>query len=441
VTFNQAPRGGLSLTGVVNWLLFFPLVCVYVVLVHFGSLFRFSAEENARGPSTYIVLALVALGIGRIARAFVTEKLIFWTLTALVIYVAVTTALLPLPLAALNAPLEFAGYVLLAAAISRTRWRRSQISTIWILMAGGLLVSSSLTIVDYIGMIDVPYNNEATTSTTAAGLKVWQASGFFPRRSGMAAFFGLSITGSLVLALAHESFRARLYFLAAASSGLLCLFLTHNRSGVFAAIFVIAIYTLLSPRFKGSRRINILLGASVAGGLLLTVVILLFPDHLTVYVAKLGFIGLADETWSSDRYRVDLFVAAIRSITENPLGNGFTKISLSSGLAMNPHNVVTAIIWATGIFSFIWLPLFAAAVYLALSGRLENRSDRAPLRVESDALTFALFAWLVGGMTHNILFTGLAWIMFGLMLSIRHFGDPEHAGTEINTGTVQQTTG
>jgi hypothetical protein len=108
---------------------------------------------------------------------------------------------------------------------------------------------------------------------------------------------------------------------------------------------------------------------------------------------------------------------------------------------MNPHNVVTAIIWATGIFSFIWLPLFAAAVYLALSGRLENRSDRAPLRVESDALTFALFAWLVGGMTHNILFTGLAWIMFGLMLSIRHFGDPEQAGTEINTGTVQHTTG
>jgi hypothetical protein len=438
-TLEKTPRGGLSLTGGVNWLLFFPLVCVYVVIVHFGSLFRFSVEEDARGPSTLIVLVLVALGIGRIVRAFATERLIFWTLSALVIYVAINGALAPNPLSALNAPLELGGYVLLAAAISRTRWHRSQISTLWILMAGGLLVSSSLTIVDYVGMIDVPYNNDATTSTTAAGLEVWQASGFFPRRSGMAAFFGLSITGSLVLALAHKSFGARLYFLAAASSGLLCLFLTHNRSGVFAAIFVIAIYMLLSPRFKGIRRINILLGASVAGGLLLALVILLFPEHLAVYVAKLGFIGLADETWSSDKYRVDLFVAAIRSITENPLGNGFTKIPLSYGLTMNPHNVVTAIIWATGIFSVIWLPLFAAAVYLSLSGLLENRSDRAPLRVESDALTFALFAWLVGGMTHNILFTGLAWIVFGLMLSIRHFRDPEQAGTEITTGTVQHT--
>jgi hypothetical protein len=431
----------LSLTGVVNWLVFFPLVCVYVVLVHFGSLFRFSVEENARGFSTFIVLALIALGIGRIARAFATEKLIFWTLAALVIYVATISALAPNPLAALYAPLELTGYVLLAAVISRTRWRRSQISTLWILMAGGLLVSSALTIIDYVGIIDVPYNNEATTSTAAAGLEVWQASGFFPRRSVMAAVFGLSVTGSLVLALAHESFRARLYFLAVASSGLLCLFLTHNRSGVFGAIFVIAIYTLLSPRFKGSRRINFLLGASVAGGLLLVVVILFFPEHLAVYVAKLGFIGLADETWSSDGFRVDLFVAAIRSIAETPLGNGFTKIPLSPGLAMSPHNVVTAIIWATGIFSFIWLPVFAAAVYLSLSGRLGNRTDRAPLRVESDALTFALFAWLLNGMVHNIIFTGLAWIVFGLMLSIRHFSDLEQAGTEINTGTVQHTIG
>jgi len=422
-TVEQAPSGGIALSTIANWLLFFPLVCVYVFIVQFGSLLRSSASESAPGPSTYIVLALIALGAGRIVRAFATEKLVFWTLAILVVYTAITSPLTSRPADALAMTRMLAGYILLAAAISRTRWHRSQISTLWFLMAAGLLVSSSLTIVDYVGFINVPYANELDISTEAVGLDVEQASGFFVKRSAMAAYFGLSATGSLVLALTHESFRARLYYFTAASSGLLCLFLTHNRSGVFGAIIAIGIYILISPRFNGSRRVNILLASMIAGGMLLAGTATFFPEHLSVYVAKLGFIGLADEAWASDGTRIDLFVAAVKSIAVNPLGNGFTKILLSPGRLISAHNIVTAIIWALGAFAFLWLPLFSAAVYLSLTGRPGNRSNRIPLSVESDALTFGLLGWLLNGMTHNIIFTGLAWVVFGIMLSIRYFGD------------------
>jgi hypothetical protein len=372
-----------------------------------------------------IVLTLILLGIGRIGKAFTSEKMIFWSVGALVAYVAMLSGLQANPLAALKAPLELAGYMFLAAAISRTRWNRSQLSTLWILTAGGLLVSSALTIVDFAGIMNVPYANQATTETSAAGLTVQQASGFFTRRSGMAGIFALSIAGSLALALAHESSRTRLYYLAAACSGLLCLFLTHNRSGVLGSIAVAAIYTLVSPRFGGVRRIGILTGAAILSGTFLAVVILFYPEAASVYHAKLGFIGMADTTWSSDHYRVELFLAAIRSLGENPLGNGFTSIPLPGGLLMDPHNTVTVIIWAMGIFSFIWLPVFAAAVYFALGRRFTNRSDRMLLSVESDALSCALFAWLLNSMAHSAINTGLAWIMFGLMLSIRYFSDPQ----------------
>jgi hypothetical protein len=431
----------LSLTGGVNWLLFFPLICVYVVLVHFGSLFRFTAEETSRGPSTFIVVALIMLGLGRVIRAFTTEKFIFWTLAALIMYLVMLAAFTPDPSAALWQPIELGGYVLLGAAISRTEWSRSRLSILWLLMAGALFISSFLTIVDYAGIIDVPYNNDATTSTATAGLEVWQASGFFVRRSGMAAIFGLTIAGSLALALAHESPLTRLYHFAAAAAGLLCLFLTHNRSGVLSAIAVIGVYTLVSPRFQGSRRINILLGAAVAGVFLLAVVIAFFPEHLVVYVAKLGFIGLADETWASDAYRLKLFIAAIQGVGENPLGNGFTKIPLKGGLLMNPHNMVTAIIWASGLFSFFWLPTFAAAVCTSFSRRFTSPRKRPHAPPESDAIACALFAWLLNGMTHGMIFTGLAWVLFGLMLSIRYFSDPLPTDPETGKGTMQHPFG
>jgi hypothetical protein len=392
------------------------------VLVHFGSLVKFSAEETSRGPSTFIVLTLVVLGARRVVRAFLSER-VFWVLGILLIYLVIPTAIGASRTRSVTGLTELIGYVLMAAAVSRIRLVGSQLLIFWVCLAAALLLSSGLTLVDQAGIVDVPYNNEFTTETRVDGEAVEQATGFFARRSGMAAVFALTISGSLALALAHGSLRVRLYFLTAGVTGLLCLFLTHNRSGVLGSAAVVALYALLSPRFRGFRRIGIVMAAAILGATSIALVARYYPEHASVYLAKLGFIGLAETTWESDLYRIDLFYAAIRSLAVRPLGNGFTHIIIPGGISMSPHNVVTMIIWAAGLFSFIWLPLFGVTVYTYLGRRFGNRSAGSSLSVESDAVTCALFAWLVNGMTHNSIFTALAWMLFGVMISIRLFSE------------------
>ena len=156
-------------------------------------------------------------------------------------------------------------YVALAAVVSRTFLSQSQVFILWICIAVRLVLSAALTIVDFAGIVDVPYNNNLWLTTKIGVERVEQASGFFARRSGMAAIFSIGIAGSLVFALAHASLAVRLFFLMAGSTGLLCVFLTHNRSGVLGPLAVVSVYALLSPRFRGLRRIGMLMASIVVG--------------------------------------------------------------------------------------------------------------------------------------------------------------------------------
>ena len=238
----------------------------------------------------------------------------------------------------------------------------------------------------------------------------------------MAAVFSIGIASSLVLALGHSSVVVRLGFLAVGCTGLLCVFLTHNRSGVLGPLAVIAVYALISPRFRGVRRIGMLIASVVIGMCLLLFIVRFYPDHASVYVAKLGFLGLAEKTWESDHLRIDLFIAAIKAMGSTPLGHGFSLVKLPSGITMDAHNVVTAIIWAAGVFSLVWLPIFAATVYGYFGPRLSvRRGSRPPIPIEYDAVACALFSWLASGMTHNIMQTGVAWLLFGVLISNRYF--------------------
>jgi hypothetical protein len=161
-----------------------------------------------------------------------------------------------------------------------------------------------------------------------------------------------------------------------------------------------------------------------------------YPEHASIYTAKLGFLGLSDTTWESDYLRVDLFIAALRSMGSNPLGNGFSLIWLPGGIWMNAHNVVTAIIWAAGVFSLVWLPIFAATVFSYFSSSLSRRRGvHRPISVEHDAVICGLFTWLANGMTHNSLQTGLAWLLFGVLISERYFS----AGSAPNSVSAAPT--
>lgn len=421
MTTHPTPRRAGGLASPADRLIFFPLLCLYAILVQFGSLVRFSTDESSRGVSTGIVLVVIGLGAWRCLRALLEEQ-IFWVLGILIVYLTLPSLLVSEPRAAFGQLFELTGYVLLAAVISRTNLRASQVGLLWGCIAVGVLLSAGLTIADFAGVVDVPYNNDLLIETKAGGQVVQQATGFFARRSGMAAVFSLGITGSLVLGLAHRSLTARGFFLVAGVAGLLCLFLTHNRSGVLGSGFVVLAYASLSPRFRGASRIGILLASTLVGLGFLAIVYRYYPEHVSIYLVKLGFRGLAETSWESDYARVDLFQTALKSLTVRPLGNGLTLIELPGGLSLNPHNLITAIIWGAGIFAFVWLPLLGVTLYVYFGRRFGSRRG-AQLRANlyGDAVSCALVAWLLNGMAHNTLFTGLAWLLFGVTIANRHF--------------------
>ncbi len=159
-----------------------------------------------------------------------------------------------------------------------------------------------MTVIDLIGVIDIPFCNEIEYDTKIAGERTTQASGFFENRPAMAAVYSIGITGCSVLGLRHPSTRHKLLFAIAAGLSLLALFLTHNRSGVLGSILATAIFVVVSNRILLSERLKMILGGSVMGVILLGVAYLLFPEHLDVYFAKLGFLGLAEETWKVTQF-------------------------------------------------------------------------------------------------------------------------------------------
>jgi hypothetical protein len=219
---------------------------------------------------------------------------------------------------------------------------------------------------------------------------------------------------------------------------LLCVFLTHNRSGVLGPLVVVSVYALLSPRFRGLRRIGMLMASVVVGISFLFFIVRYYPEHAAIYGAKLGFLGLSEGAWESDHLRIDLFLAALKSMGSKPLGNGLSLVSLPDGIWLNAHNIVTAIIWAAGVFSLVWLPIFAATVFSYFGRGLSNRQRaRNLMSVEHDAVVCGLFAWLANGMTHNSIQTGLAWLLFGVLISDRYFSARSLSNSRGAVGATQ----
>ncbi len=116
---------------------------------------------------------------------------------------------------------------------------------------------------------------------------------------------------------------------------------------------------------------------------------------------------------------------------------------------MSPHNVVTQLIWAGGFVALVWMPIFALVV-LSRLGALPNRNRKQQANgdTQSDALrdaaVYALLAWFINSMTHQTLSTGLAWVFFGVAMSLSGYGPAGSAlrhggGTRVERGASLET--
>lgn len=398
-----------------------PLLVAYVIAIFFPNITRFAGSELNVGVSTLIVIALIFIGPHRAFRAIAEERTLL-LLLAFFAYLLIPTAFNASVSSAFRLGIMLI-YVALAAVIARSELSPAQISRFWSTIALCAGLSSLLTVVDFLGIVDVPFCNEVTYDTKIEGERTAQASGFFEHRSAMAAVFSIAITGCAIVGLTDPSRLRQLVFLGSVLASLLALFLTHNRSGVFGSIFVIGLFTLISGRLRVAQRIRLLVTGGLIGITLLAIASILFPEHVEAYLAKLGFLGLAEETWESDTVRIDLFVHAILGIADAPHGNGLTHIPLYPGILMSPHNIITQVIWAGGVVALFWLPVFGLSVLLRLGIVSLSRVQRTTLpgfdhrlAVLHDASLYGLLAWVLNGMTHQTLSTGLAWIVFGMLL-------------------------
>jgi hypothetical protein len=386
---------------------FVPFLALYGFVVQFGSLGRFS-EGQSFGVSTLILATVVLIG---------ARRALFGILTIPVLFILVILAVDLLLVGALKEDgglaqiPAFLVYVLGCAVASSVRWTPRSLTFVWTALALGLLGSAGLTIIDYVGIVQVPGNNNVETASKVGGLYVEQASGFFWSRSAMAAYFSISITGALILAASSVGVLRRVFFLGAGATGLVCLFLTHNRSGILGPLMIVGAYGLVSGRFRAHQRLAYLAKLALVASLMIGLLVWLFPEHLEVYLVKLGLSAGYEDVAGSDYVRVALAEAVFRSLLDNPMGNGLTLVQLTSR-AMSVHNIFVQVVWAAGVFGILWLVAFFAALYF----RIASFKVR-PRHPAYDASLWALGAWLLHGMTHNSLQTGLAWILLGVAIS------------------------
>lgn len=397
------------------------LIFAYAIVVQFGNLFRLSGtEETGIGLPTFIAVTIIMLGGLNALNNFLSNKTLYlflfvalWALFA--DFVSTYTSE-----NAFYSPIVYILYALMAASVMKVFAVDDSLPKFWAVLAFGVGASSLFTIIDYIGIYNFPFVNEIVIDTDLGVKGVTQASGFFPRRSAMAAVFSLSIGGFFLLALLLSKIYLRFYYFLAGTLGSICLMLTHNRSGILGITILLLLYLVFSKRYNLSKKIGVLILSTVGVVSIVFVMVKYFPSHLDVYVDKLAyFFDESTEVRETDYGRILILQTALNSLAENPLGNGFTKIPIKGIGLMNPHNIITSIVWAAGVLGILWLIYYAYFMYKDVSktlmiSRLHKKSPYI------DAILVGLGAWLLGNMVHNSLSTGLAWVFLGILLSFKN---------------------
>jgi len=354
----------------------FALLCIYAFVVPLGTVFRFGTEEGSLGISTILLLSLVTLYI-LYTIPLLFKKKVFFVLLLLVLWFSFSTLFTPDSIiSGYKTLISLIIYIFLAITITRIDLPAKRLKIFFFCLTVGIFLSSGLTLIDFLGVVDVPYANELNRSTHVAGGNVIQASGFFPRRSAMAAYIALVLPALIPLVVNLQNTILKTITATTYLVSLLCLVATY-----FSDVVQVYLFRLSVP-------------SSMAG---------ISDDQLA-------------RQKESDNMRLYFLSQAVGSLAKNPIGYGFTQIWTERYGLTDPHNIITQVIWGAGLFSFVWLGLFG---YLMIKLFVLKISPHNDLFVYFDALKYCLLSWFITGMAHTILCIGLAWIFLGMMLNIR----------------------
>jgi len=418
----------------------FALLCIYAFVVPLGTVFRFGTEEGSLGISTILLLSLVTLYI-LYTIPLLFKKKVFFVLLLLVLWFSFSTLFTPDSIiSGYKTLISLIIYIFLAITITRIDLPAKRLKIFFFCLTVGIFLSSGLTLIDFLGVVDVPYANELNRSTHVAGGNVIQASGFFPRRSAMAAYFALVLPALIPLVVNLQNtilktITAITYFVS-----LLILLLTHNLAGIIAILLSSGLYLLWGYQINFVKRMKRIIVVGLLIIFSICLVATYFSDVVQVYLFRLSvpssMAGISDDQLArqkeSDNMRLYFLSQTVGSLAKNLFGHGLTQIWTERYDLTDPHNIITQIIWGAGLFSFVWFGLFG---YLMIKLFVLQISPHNELFVYFDALKYGLLSWFITGMAHTIICTGLAWIFLGMMLNIRA---RSHGTSQLRKKFIQQ---
>lgn len=417
------------------------LILLYVFLAPLGNMARFGAHEGAYGITTAVLLLIAVVSLPASIQVLRRHG-VFQAFALLIAWILMASVFAQMAVPALINSLTLVIYLLAAMTtfyIVRDEAAALRLITVYCL--GGLL-GATATIVDFAGLLDVPGVNEVAAGTATELGYVMQASGQFARRSAMATYYTIIIASGILLATMYRdiSLAKRMFFFGAAMMCLIALMLTHNRAGVLGAALAVGAIIFGSANSPG-RIIRMMIAAGLIVYLIAFAVTAWFPEVWTAYQARFGTAQVAPENSvvaESDALRLLFFQHALSSVFSNPVGHGYsllTGVEGYQGLPVDPHNIVSQIIWASGLFGIAWL--LAVASRAALAGFRLLRSRKKNERRTQMIFVFlgGLLAFLLVGMMHTIISTGVAWILFGALMRLasrRHKSKLSPASTSIS---------
>jgi hypothetical protein len=400
------------------------LICFYGFLIPLGSIVKFGSEEGALGAST-IVLVLVLTASIKVGVSSMFRNETFLFLLLLILWMIFASFFSYDPYVTVKNSLSLILY-LLAAAVAYNILK-SEARVFWLLFSfclGGL-ISGSLTIIDFFGYYDIPGVNEEAIGTRTELGSILQATGPFARRSSLSVYFTMIITVGILFAVLQTGYSnsVRFYFFYSAIICLFALLLTHNRSGMITS-FVVPFLVLFFISKSIFTKIKYILFAVFFAIVALQILHTFFPDVWYAYQAllQIGNVASTDvHLADSDQVRFELFLYSITSIFSNPFGFGyglmFGIVEFENGI-VDPHNIVTQVIWGAGLVGAILLMLIGWRIM----GILRKLYIRRVEVIGSGGAIIIVFGGLISffsiGMMHTVISTGIAWIFLGLFLSL-----------------------
>lgn len=412
-------RAGFSKTGI-SWV----LLSAYFFAVCFGDFFRVGDKESAVGLSTALAAVLIAVNLSKFPGRLLSDGLLL-AFVALFVWSAIASIFSEgEALDALKRSIVFFGYICLSASVATMTIDKSYISYFIYFSAAGLFFASLITVMDYFGIYDFQGVNENQISTKIRGVETEQAGGFFARRSAMAAYYSVLIPFVFICSAMMGNKVSKTFCWSAAALGFLALFLTHNRSGILSVLLAIPLFYYLDKSINFTKWFGSMMVLGIFAALAMYIVSLFLPEHMNVYVDKLGRLLPGEQQYisASDYSRWEFFEHAIQSLATHPAGHGFGRMySESYHRFMSPHNIITYVIYSVGLFSFIWFFVVFKAVLMRMKICRTARFFDHQLYYFGHGVSAGVFGWLLNNMAHNSFSTGVFWVFIGFLISLSRY--------------------